>query len=420
LVLRLNRVFYGWWIVAISFIVNTVPCGLYFLGFSVFFLPISRDLNITRAAASLPFSLARFISGAQSPFIGILTDRIGHAQVLFVSTLLAGLGFVLLSQVHSYFTFNFVFLLLLAPAFQGGFDAPAFAATNQWFVRRRGLAISITFTGLAFGGAVITPILALAIDRFGWRPTALVAGIALWVVLLPLSTRYYRSPESRGLLPDGDPPPTTTRKGPQGLLPNKDFTVREAFTNATFWILASSYAFRGMAMTGLLLHMVAIMVWKGISESTAGLLVGVMALSWIVALLIMGWAGNRWPRHRVAAVGGYLGALGMLPLILLDQVSIGIMVVVFVMLAFNEASWAQGWTMLAEQFGRRNFGVIRGGVMALVGFASIGTPYFAGWTYDTFNGYMPLIIPASALFTAAGVLNWVMPQARRPPPLLPR
>ena len=96
------------------------------------------------------------------------------------------------------------------------------------------------------------------------------------------------------------------------------------------------------------------------------------------------------------------------------------MVVVFVMLAFNEASWAQGWTMLAEQFGRRNFGVIRGGVMALVGFTSIGTPYFAGWTYDTFNGYMPFIILNAALFTAAGVLNWVMPQAHRPPPLLPR
>ena len=93
-------IFYGWWIVLIGLLVNAVPAGLYFIGFAVLFLPITRDLGMSRAAASLPLSLTRGISAVQSPFIGIVIDRFGPGRVLFFCSLFAGLGFILLSRVE--------------------------------------------------------------------------------------------------------------------------------------------------------------------------------------------------------------------------------------------------------------------------------------------------------------------------------
>ena len=179
-------IFYGWWIVVISLLVNAVPAGLYFIGFSVMFLPISRELGMGRAAASLPFSLTRAIAAIQSPFIGILIDRYGPGRVLFFCSLFAGLGFILLSRVDSYLTYFLVVLLVLSPPIMGGFDSTSITATCHWFVRKRGMALSIIVLGFALGGSALPPLLALSTEHFGWRNTLLGAGLLLWLIYLPL------------------------------------------------------------------------------------------------------------------------------------------------------------------------------------------------------------------------------------------
>ena len=166
-------IFYGWWIVLIGLMVNAVPAGLYFIGFAVLFLPITRDLGMSRAAASLPLSLTRAIAAVQSPFIGIVIDRFGPGRVLFFCSLFAGLGFILLSRVESYLTYFLVILLVLSPPIMGGFDSTSITATCRWFIRRRGIALAITVLGFAIGGA--------AIPRYSQYPsTPSVGGLLCW------------------------------------------------------------------------------------------------------------------------------------------------------------------------------------------------------------------------------------------------
>ena len=413
-------IFYGWWIVVISVLVNAVPAGLYFIGFSVMFLPISRDLGMGRAAASLPFSLTRAISAVQSPLIGILIDRFGPGKVLFFCTLFAGLGFVLLSRVDSYLMYFLVVLLVLSPPLMGGFDSTSITATCQWFVRKRGMALSIIVLGFALGGSALPPLLAMATENFGWRNTLLGAGVLLWVIYLPLSTRMHSSPESRGLLPDGDPPPPSdesdaapkrrTRFVP-ALVPG-ELPLREAFKTVTYWVLAISLGMRGMVFTAIAVHMVAIMIWKGIDEGTAGLLIGMLALPWIPISLLMGWMGDRWDKRRVAGMGGVVSGLGMFTLVLLDHVEVWQMMGIFVMWAFSEGGLPLGWAMLADQFGRRNFAVLRGGIMGVFSVLGIGTPLYAGWVFDRSESYQWVIFPAGVVLVTAGVLSWIMPRLK--------
>ena len=411
-------IFYGWWIVLIGLMVNAVPAGLYFIGFAVLFLPITRELGMSRAAASLPFSLTRAIAAVQSPIIGIVIDRFGPGRVLFVCSLLAGLGFILLSRVESYLTYFLVILLVLSPPIMGGFDSTSITATCRWFIRRRGMALAITVLGFSIGGAAIPPILSVASDAFGWRTTLLAAGLILWAIYLPLSTRMYSSPEELGLLPDGDPPPeeddspgsTRNTQSPRSPAGYEGMRLSEAFRTPTYWILSLSLAMRGMVFTSISIHVVAIMIWKGIDEGTAGLLIAGMAISWLPISLLMGWMGDRWDKKLVAGAGAVIAGMGMFGLAYWDQVAPWQMMLIFVMWAFSEGGLPLGWAMLADQFGRRNFGVLRGGIMATFGVLGLGTPLYAGWIFDTTQSYQWVILPAGALLVLAGLLSWAMPR----------
>ena len=413
-----NGIFYGWWIVLIGLLVNAVPAGLYFIGFAVLFLPITRELGMSRAAASLPLSLTRGISAVQSPFIGIVIDRFGPGRVLFFCALFAGLGFILLSRVDSYLTYFLVVLLVLSPPIMGGFDSTSITATCRWFIRKRGMALAITVLGFSIGGASLPPLVSLASDAFGWRTTLLGAGLMMWVIYLPLSTRMYSSPEERGLLPDGDPPPeegspaeSAAPSAPaSGPVIYEGMSPAEAFRTPTYWILSLSLAMRGMVFTAVAIHVVAIMIWKGIDEGTAGLLIAFMSLSWLPVSLLMGWLGDRYDKKVVASAGAIVAGIGMFSLAFWDEIAAWQMVIVFVMWAFSEGGLPLGWAMLADQFGRKSFGVLRGGIMATFSVLGLGTPLYAGWIFDTTQSYQWVILPAGALLVSAGLLGWAMPR----------
>ena len=185
--------FYGWWIVIIGCIQDGVKGGTFKSGFSLYFLPVLTELHLSRAKTSLPFSLAKAESALLGPLVGYLIDKFDLRVMMVLGTILAGLGFVLLSFTHSYLSFVLVFIILLSMGFHTGFNHASMAAVNHWFRRKRGLAMSIVQTGQAIGGVLILPLVALAVLKFGWRGSALLSGIVV-LMLTPLALMVRRSP----------------------------------------------------------------------------------------------------------------------------------------------------------------------------------------------------------------------------------
>lgn len=413
---RVKGVYYGWRITAASFFINALADGTYFLGFTVLLLPISRDLEISRTAISIPFSLARIIGGALGPTVGPLIDRFGPSRVLTFAALVGGLGFVLLYWTHSYTWFLVVYLGLVSVGMQSGFGAATATAITQWFVRRRSLAMAVAQTGYSFGGAIIPPLFALGVYTVGWRTTVLIAGIGMWTVVLPLSTQLRRSPESMGLQPDGGPATIGATASlqsadrPQAAI--REVPTRTALRTSTYWLLAWSFGLRSMVWGAMGVHLVAIMVWKGLSEPTAGYLMGFWALAWAPAVLLLGWLGDRRSKQKIAALGSFVAAGGVLLLALLDQVQVWQMLLVMLLLAPNEAGWGLGWTMLGDMFGRRHFATLRGGIIAVQALMGVGAPVYSGWIYDRTGGYTLVLWPALALVVLSGLAFWFLPRPR--------
>src|SRR5581483_11685972 len=111
-VAKQGRVFYGWLVVACTFVILCVAYGVQF-SFGVFMPEISKDTGWGRDALSLPYSLYVFVYSALGVVSGRLTDRLGPRIVITVGGCLLGVGVVLTSQAHALWHM-YVFLGLIA------------------------------------------------------------------------------------------------------------------------------------------------------------------------------------------------------------------------------------------------------------------------------------------------------------------
>jgi MFS family permease len=412
-----GRLFYGWWIVIIGCIQDAVKGGTFNTGFTLYFLPVLTELHLSRTATSLPFSLAKLESALEGPLVGYLIDRFDVRVMLVLGTTLAGLGFVLLSFTHSYLFFVLVFIGPMSVGFQAGFNQATMATVNHWFRRKRGLAMSIVQTGQALGGILIFPLVALAVLKLGWRPAALLSGLVV-LMLLPLVLLIRRSPESMGLLPDGE---RRAAHDPSEAAPRlvhrprdtQEFTAREALRTPAFWLLATFHGLRNVPYSGVSVHLVPLLVWKGLDQPTAAFFVGLTALSTVIVRPLTGWLGDRQSKQRIGVVGVLLGAVGLVVLTY-SEGALGPLVFFAILFSFGDGINSVTWALVGDLFGRAHFATIRGWISMFQSFASMPAAVFTGWIYDQTQSYTSALIAFIVCYGVAGLVLWWVPQPTRP------
>ena len=411
-----GRLFYGWWIVIIGCALDAVKGGTYNTGFTLYFLPVLDEMGLSRAATSLPFSLAKLESALEGPLVGYLIDRFDVRVMLVLGTLLAGLGFILLSFTRSYLVFLLVFIGPVTTGFQIGFNHATLAAVNHWFRRKRGLAMAIVQTGQAIGGVVIFPLVALVVLTLGWRMAALLSGFGV-LLLLPLAFLVRRSPESMGLLPDGDRGVAHDRTVDGRARVHRpdphDYTAREALRTPTFWLLATFHGLRNIPYSGVTVHLVPLLVWKGLDQPMAAFFVGLTAFSTAIVRPLTGWLGDRQSKQKIGTMGVLMGALGLVVLASSDG-ALWPLVAFAVLFSFGDGINSVTWALVGDCFGRAHFATIRGWIGMLQSIFSMPAAVFTGWIYDQTQSYTYALIPFIASYCLAGLILWRLPHPERP------
>ncbi len=415
------KVFYGWWIVAAGGVISALQDGTYFFGFPMYFLPVTRDFGLSRAATSLVFGLGRLEGGVVGPVAGYLVDRLGPRTMIAIGGVVAGLGFILLALTHSFASFLLVYVGVLSLGIYSGFSQGVMAAVNQWFIRRKAFAMSITSLGFSVGGVVIAPGIAFLVLTLGWRSAAVISGIVLIAVVVPLSLVMRRSPESMGLLPDGDRNPPIARKNSLGnessgsgrQIATVDFNPREAIRTPTYWLLAVAIGLRMSGSSGLFVHLVPLIVWKGHSEAMGAFMIAAISFASIPLRLILGWMADRWDNQKILGITTAFG-VASLSILLLGGGQLWQLLIFTVMFAAPMSGGALGWALIGELFGRKSFATLRGGVTSVSSIMSMGMPVFAGWVYDTSGSYYWAITPMIGMYLIAALLFWKLPRPSLP------
>ena len=172
---KVSNLYYGWRMIGLVSALRVLGGGLHQYGFTVFFLPVTQDLGLTRAATSLAFSLARAEGSLAAPIVGYFIDRFGPKPIMLTAALMAGIGYILFSWVNSYTAFLIVYLGVISIAFTAGFVHAPTVIANSWFIRLRARAMTVVSAAVPVGGAIITPVLAIVVTALGWRWGAFLA-----------------------------------------------------------------------------------------------------------------------------------------------------------------------------------------------------------------------------------------------------
>ena len=419
---RSSGIFYGWWIVIASMCALVIGSAFYWQGFGVFFLSLQDEFDTNRAAISGAIALSQLEGGMLGPVGGYLVDRFGPRRMMTIGVAMMGAGFILLSMVNSLFMFYIVFLGVISVGMSVGVRVPALVAPANWFVRKRGLAIGIALTGSGFGGLFI-PLLGILIAAYGWRTTAVIAGLAVWALGIPLAVILRTRPENHGMLPDGDPPrerptqqatATSTPAAPAHL--EGDYTLRGALRLPVFWFLAIAFGLRQFAVGAISLHIVPFLVDTGRSLEFASTILAATTVTSVVGRLGFGWLADRFPPRYVMAVSMVMVGVGAL---ILTNVGAG-----WTLLGLYIAVYAVGWgggavTMNATRgayFGRRAFGTISGTMDFVQMFGLVLGPIYAGIIYDVTESYTIAFSSFAVSAAASGVLMIFLRPPRRSMP----
>src|SRR6516162_5087025 len=182
-----NKLFYGWWMVWLGGFISSLNKTAVNKGFPVFVAPVRDGFGASNAAVGLIFSLARAQSGPSGPLAGWFIDRFGPRWALFVGALMSGGGFVALGYTTSLWAFGAIYLLVVTVGTDLGFSYALSAVINNWFYRRKALAMSAFQAIDSVVPAGLVGVIALAIATWGWQTTAKIMGLVLLVLILPLA-----------------------------------------------------------------------------------------------------------------------------------------------------------------------------------------------------------------------------------------
>lgn len=401
-------IFYGWYIVFFGSLIVAVGSGILYHGFTVFFLPLKRDLAVSSAAISLLYGAARLEGGAEGPLVGYLIDRFGPRVLILAGVTLAGLGLIFLSTVHTFWSFFFIYIFVVAFGFNAGFFHPVYAAINNWFIRRRGIGFGVIGASSSIGGMVMAPLLSYLILNFGWRTAAVLAGVLIILVGFPSGWRIYRSPEALGLLPDGQSSleGREFEKSSRKKINTKDFTVKEALRTLTFWLLFLAITLRIFVTVALTIHFVPLYVWKGLSEVASAYMVSLFASSTIGTTLLCGLLGDRWGKALLCSLGIIPTVAGMFCLIFFS--SSPYLYILPIGLAITMGTVPLNWALIGDFFGRKSFGTLRGLMGIGNGLGTFLSPIYAGWVFDSIGSYSPALGTFLVIHLLAAILFGIL------------
>jgi predicted MFS family arabinose efflux permease len=175
---------YAWTRLAVSVLLATIGgVGLWSV---VVVLPaVQAEFEVSRADASLPFTVTMLGFAAGNVLIGRAIDRWGYWRPALAASLTLAAGFGLAAVTTSIIQFALVQGLLIGVGSSAIFG-PLIADISHWFQRRRGVAVAIAATGNYIAGAIWPLVMPYLMDTSGWRFTYAVIGVVCLVAMLPL------------------------------------------------------------------------------------------------------------------------------------------------------------------------------------------------------------------------------------------
>ena len=373
--------------------------------FAVFLLPLSSHFSWDRASVSSIYSIYMVCLGIGSLLSGLSFDKYGPRFNYMVGLGLLSIAYGLLDSLSSIWQF-YIFLGIL-----GGLGAsmvgviPAQSLVSRWFDKNLGTALSIAYAGQGLGVLIMAPLSQISIDHFGWQASYKYISYVFIILLIIASFLPWKKISSGS---KDNPRKTNNGKATGGI------SLKQAIFTKTFWGFFFIFCFTAIGIFGISLHVVAYLVFVGLSEVEAAFSFGIAGILNFIGMVLTGLAADRYPRHLVATVSYALSFMAIFSLAMMQFYTSIIFLILFI-IGFGLSAGARGpiiTTLMAEIFAGKGLASIYGATNLGQGIGAATGAFLAGFLFDLTGGYNFGFLLCSIFTFCGAVLFWTIPQIR--------
>ena len=362
-------------------------------------LPVATEFGLTRAEASLPYTLFTIGFGAGGIAYGWAVTRYGAATITFVAGLIYGGGFLLAASAQSFWVYAFAFGVPIGLLGASATFSPLVADTSFWFEKRRGFAIGIVISGNYIGGTIWPPIVQALIDGVGWRNALVLVGLFCLATIPPLALMLRRRP--RALVEEAAAGATAPAR-PLGV--NK---------NALQGLLCIAGIACCVAMSMPQVHIVAFCADLGLGAVHGANMLAVMMGAGVASRLISGWLSDKIGGYWTLLLGSFLQMATLFLFLPFD--SLTPLYIVSFLFGLSQGGIVPSYALIVRgAFPARDAGWRIGMVMSFTLFGMAIGGWMSGYAYDLTGDY------AAAVFNGIGwnIVNlliaiWLLLRAKR-------
>jgi MFS family permease len=376
---------YGWTIVAVLALTETVSWGVLYYAFAVFQVPMQHELGWSKSELTGAFSLALATSALAAFPVGRWLDRHSPRLLMTLGSVAGALLVLAWSRVNDLLLFYLVWVGIGLAMACVLYEA-AFTVVTKWFrARRREALTAVTLVG-GFASFVFSPLSNHLIDTQGWRDALITLAAILAATTVPLHTVFLRQAPEQAK--PGAPP--VVSGDPWAALPEREVAAAAAVGSSAFWYLTTAFVLSSFAISAVAVHLIPYLLEGGRSAGFAAFAAGLMGLMQVPGRVVFAGAARALPRPYEAPPVFLLQGVGLAVLATTTSVA-GVVVSVCLFGMGNGMATLVRATALADAYGSAFYGSIAGVAAACATGARAVAPVAAAGVYVAFGGYKPLL-----------------------------
>jgi MFS family permease len=367
--------------------------------YTVFLVAFIEAFGWTRAESSIAYSVSQMISGATSPLVGILVDRLGPRLLVLIGGCLLAIGLIASSFADALWQIIVLYGVIMTLGANCLGLVVFVPILSRRFVRNRGMAVSVVQSANGFARAFSAPLSQLLIATWGWRGAYLAQGGFMAAAFLPLTALFKTSEPQRMM-------------GRSAAV--SGWTLRRAIRTPHFWLLFLVYVFTGLGSFLVALHQLAFAVTIGFDKLYAAEVLGLGAFLSLPGVIITGTLSDYVGRELSAVVTYGTSIFGVICAMLITSPDQHLLL--WLHSCFFGLTWgARGPAITAKTadlFPGPQLGTILGVITIGTGIGSAAGSWLAGWSFDVTGSYQVAFALSILFYTCGGVAFWAL---RRPP-----
>jgi len=390
------------WVLLIAAFVIMMIVSIYQYSWFLFAFAFEKQYNWSLSAIGLTFTVFTYAATFIQPLSGFIADSYGPRKVAVTASLLVGLGYILASRVT---TPEWLYLYYgLGGIGVGILYGISTASAIKWFPDRRGFATGLVVFGFGAGTALFNWFIEKLIDARGLPATFLYLGIAMVVILTPLSL-LYRYP-SQNAQPKED---KHERKQPEV----RDFKPLDMLKTRQWYLIYFSFTFTISIVLIFGAQMKMVAREYQIPAGYFSVLMILFPLGNGLSRVVAGFISDKIGREKTMVVFYSLLSVSILCFVLFAEAPLLFVIIVFMAALLGGAPFALYPATIGDYYGTAYSTTNYGITYTAKAFAGVISGWFSGYLVMRFGSYKIPLVLVAVFCVIAAVIS--LPKFMKPP-----